>query len=323
MLFQIPFLYDKIDTPIEHHHKLYFVGSCFTEHIANYCKRAKISHEINSHGIVYNPASIYHSIKETIENKIYTEKDLFYYQEYWHSHHHHSHFSHIDAQVVLDRINTQITNHHEFLKQCDYLIITPGTSYAYYHLEKNYYVSNNHRLASQTFRKDLLEIHHIIFYWQSIIDMIVKINERCKIIFTVSPVRHLRDGVIENNRSKARLIESIHSLNNIYYFPSYELLMDVLRDYRYYDADMAHPNYQATSYIWEQFLEKCMTLNCIALCTNMDEIYKAYHHVAKNTNTLQHKSFCNIFYNKCNEYSKKYPYLDLTKEINHFLNYMS
>lgn len=322
MLFQIPFLYDKLDVPIEHHHKLYFMGSCFTEHMANYCMRAKISHAINSHGIVYNPASIYQSLKDTIEKKIYTEADLFYYQEYWHSHHHHSHFSHIDAHVVLDRINTNIKNHYEFLKKCDYLIITPGTSYAYYHLENKYYVSNNHRLASNTFRKDLLEIYQINQYWQAIIDMIATINEHCKIIFTVSPVRHLRDGVIQNNRSKARLIESIHSLKNIYYFPSYELLMDVLRDYRYYDADMAHPNYQATSFIWEQFQEKCMSNNCVEICSLMDEIYKAYHHKAKDINTLQHKSFCNIFFNKCNEYLKKYPYIDISNEIIHFNKYM-
>lgn len=322
MLFQIPFLYDKIDTPIEHHHKIYFLGSCFTEHMAKYCSRAKISHAVNSHGIVYNPASIYHSIKETVEKKIYTEIDLFFYQEYWHSHHHHSLFSHIDAQVVLDSINNHINDHHEFLKNCDYLIITPGTSFAYYHLEKKYYVSNNHRLPAHTFRKDLLEINQIIHYWQCIIDMVANINKQCKIIFTVSPVRHLRDGVIENNRSKARLLESIHSLNNIYYFPSYELLMDVLRDYRFYDADMAHPNYQATSYIWQQFQEKCMSHDCIEMCTQMDEIYKAYHHEAKNINTNQHKSFCNIFYNKCKDYLIKYPYLDMSKELIHFQNFM-
>ncbi len=318
MNFLIPIHIPKLQSPILHKHQILLTGSCFTEHMSNFLSRAKIRSMQNSHGIMFNPLSLCVALRDIVEAKKYTQQDLFFHNEYWHSWNHHSDFSFRDPEQAIANINKSIQTQHEFLKQADVLIITLGSAFAYYHLEEKRYVSNNHRTPLNWFRKDLLSSEFMIQELQQCMDALKKINPTLQCIFTISPVRHTRDGVIENNRSKARLLETVHALKEIYYFPSYEIMIDVLRDYRFYDSDLVHPNYQATQYIWEQFLTHCIHPDAKLVIEQCEKLFKAMHHKPKDANSLAHAAFKKENLQLCQSLQQAYPYINLQQEIDYF-----
>ena len=318
MNFQLDISIPDLEPRIVHPSNVLLIGSCFTEHMTNFLNRAKVRTMQNPHGIIFNPLSVCRALQDIVENKIYSEDDLFFLNEYWHSWFHHSDFSDMSKEKALEKINTSILTHHTFLKETDYLFITLGSSFAYKLLEKDLFVSNNHRAPSQWFEKTLLDIDLMRTSLENVMDKIRTINPSMRFVFTVSPVRHSRDGVIENNRSKARLLEVVHSLKNIYYFPAYELVIDVLRDYRFYDLDMVHPNYQATAFVWEKFVTHCMDPHCIPLMKQMDQIFKAKNHLSRNSESEAHKKFQFEHYELCKGLKEEFPYLDLEEEMTIF-----
>ena len=318
MNFQLPISIPFLDPLIKHQHKIVLVGSCFTEHINSFLNKAKFETAQNSHGIIFNPVSVCKSLVDVIEHKKYTQNDLFFLNEYWHSWYHHSDFSEMESNKTLEKINTEIEKQHHFLKEADYVFITLGSAFCYRHVEENIIVSNNHRAPSSWFEKELLTIESIITHLKTIQEKLLAFNHKIKIVYTVSPVRHSRDGVIENNRSKARLLEAVHSLPNVYYFPAYELVIDILRDYRFYDIDMVHPNYQATAYVWEKFVTHCIDPSCLPLMKTMEQVYKAVHHISKNTQSQAHKKFLKEHHNLCLSLLIEYPYLNLEEELKVF-----
>jgi len=318
MKFQLDISIPDLDPRILHSSNILLIGSCFTEHMTNFLNRAKVRTMQNPHGIIFNPLSVCRALQDVVDNKTYTEDDLFFLNEYWHSWFHHSDFSDMNKEKALEKINASIQAHHTFLKESDHIFITLGSSFAYKQIEQDQYVSNNHRAPAQWFEKTLLEIELIRDALIDTMKQIKVINPDIVFVFTVSPVRHSRDGVIENNRSKARLLEVVHSLNGIYYFPSYELVIDVLRDYRFYDLDMVHPNYQATAFVWEKFVTHCMDPHCIPLMKQMDQIYKAKNHFSKNTGSEAHKKFKSEHYELCKRLKEEFPYLDLEEEMTIF-----
>jgi hypothetical protein len=274
----------------------------------------------NSHGVLFNPLSVCKALDDLVENKKYTADDLFLLNEYYHSWFFHSDFSCLDAQESLQKINDSISAQHQFLKEADAVFITLGSSYAYYLLDENIYVNNNHRAPMNHFRKDLLSIEVMTNALIAMQEKLKAFNPKLKFVYTVSPVRHSRDGVIENNRSKARLLETVHSLPNQYYFPSYELVIDVLRDYRFYDIDLVHPNYPATAYVWEQFKIHCIEPNCFPLMKKLEQLHKAKNHKPKDTQSQAHQQFLKDHLQLCNELKTTFPYLHLEEEMNHFLS---
>lgn len=320
MNFQLDIHIPDLEPRIQHTSNILLIGSCFTEHMTNFLNRSKFNTMQNSHGIVFNPLSVCKALNDVIENKKYQEEDLFYLNEYWHSWYHHSDFSDMDQSIALQKINQEIETQHQFLKTTDYIFITLGSAFAYRLIDKDIFVSNNHRAPSQWFEKTLLEINVIQEKLLLLQQQLLEFNPAVKIVYTVSPVRHIRDGVIENNRSKARLLEAIHSLKNVYYFPAYELVIDILRDYRFYDLDMVHPNYQATAFVWEKFVTHCIEPACIPLMKKMDQIYKAKNHISKNTNSQAHKKFLKEHLDLCVSLKQEYPYLNLDDEITQFNN---
>jgi hypothetical protein len=254
--------------------------------------------------------------------------------EVWHSWHHHSRFSNIDKQECLRIINESQRRAHQFLKETDWIIITLGSSFSY-RLTKladtskatpldgfGEAVANCHRAPAQWFDKHFLEIDEIISALDSCVTHLVQFNPKLKIVFTVSPVRHIRDGVIDNNRSKARLIESVHHLVNkydqLYYFPAYELVIDVLRDYRFYDADLVHPNYMATEFVLEKFSETCIDDESLQLMEEVRKIVIAAKHKPFQPDTKAHHQFLKNHYEKAKTLSCTYPFLDFKKELNYF-----
>jgi hypothetical protein len=316
--FQVPITIPSLEPRIRHTDAIALWGSCFTEHMSAFLSRYKFSTLQNSHGIVFNPMSVCRSISDCIDKKEYTQQDLFFLNEYWHSWYHHSDFSELNLQDSLDKMNHSIRSHHDFLQKTSYLILTLGSAFAYRHKATNQIVSNNHRAPAQEFEKELLSIDSICSTLESLHKKIHQFNPSITIIYTVSPVRHIRDGVIENNRSKARLIEAVHSLSNSYYFPAYELIIDVLRDYRFYDIDMVHPNYQATAFVWEKFVEHCIDPSMYPLMKPLDQLYKAKHHRPKSTESAAHKKFMFEHVALCQQLRLEYPYLDLAEELQIF-----
>jgi hypothetical protein len=298
---------------IEHFDALFFMGSCFAENIAEKVHELKFNTLINPNGILYNPYSIAQALHTYMQNKQCLENELFFHDNRWHSWQHHSRYSDAEKQNCLKRINADINAAHLFLKQCNYLFITFGSAFVYKHITDGSYVANCHKVPNKQFEKNLLSIEYIEEEWQKIINEIQLFNPNIKIIFTLSPVRYMRDGITENTRSKARLIEAIHSLiaqnNTCYYFPAYELLMDDLRDYRFYENDLLHPNSFAINYVWEKFSEACFSEEALKLMAQIQQLISAENHRPFNTNSESYKSFIATIECKKKELQAKYPYV--------------
>jgi hypothetical protein len=308
--------------PIKYQQGILLTGSCFTEHIGNHLIDLKFNALQNPNGILFDPLSVAGSLISYIEPYIYGSKDLFFYNELWQSWKHHGIFSDVDQQVVLNKINQSQQAAHSFLKKADWLIITLGSSFTYILKEQHKAVANCHRGPANWFNKKLLPIDEMLAVLDEALHRLFDFNPGLQIVFTVSPVRHIRDGVIENNRSKARLIEVVHQLvnkfNKTYYFPAYELVIDVLRDYRFYDKDLVHPNYMATNYVVENFMEHYVDPESRLLSEEIRKLQISYKHRALHPDTDAHRRFLKDQFEKTQELSEKYPFLNFESELKHF-----
>ncbi len=316
--------------PITYQDKIMLIGSCFTEHIGNALGDLKFSVCQNPNGILFGPDSVCKSLLSYIQNKKYKEADLFQLNEIWNSWQHHSRFSNIDATEAVQHINHSQLQAHNFLKNADWLVITLGSSFSYCLTEQadmagsalGEGVANCHRAPAKWFDKYLLEIDETIAMLEDCCNQLLAFNPALKIIFTVSPVRHIRDGVVENNRSKARLIEAVHYLVNKFpsanYFPAYELVIDVLRDYRFYDIDLVHPNYMATEFVMDKFTGAYIDEQSQQLMQEVKKIVIARKHKAFQPETKAHKQFLKTNLEKTKELQEKYPFIDLKEFISYF-----
>lgn len=298
---------------IEHHDALFFMGSCFAENIAQKTKSLLFNTCINPHGILYNPKSIAVAVADYCQNKQYTKDDLFYFDNWWHSWNHHSRYSHADVNACLNVINSEISTAHQFLKHSNYLFITFGSAFIYKYSETNNFVGNCHKVPNKKFTKELLSIEAIIHDLKAAIKSVRNLNSEIKMIFTVSPVRYIRDGIVQNNLSKARLIEAIHqlcnSVSNCFYFPAYELIIDDLRDYRYFKDDMVHPTDFAINYVWDKFSKAYFSNQCLNIIKQIDEILKSENHRPRNTESESFKHFQQAVLEKKTKLTTEYPYI--------------
>jgi hypothetical protein len=321
MEFRLEFTPKPFDLKIKHSDKLFLIGSCFTEQIGSKLSHHKFRTIENPNGILFNPLSITQSISSYISNQQYTEADLFFHNEIWGSWDHHTKFSSIHKEECLSKINQSQQQAHDFLQQTDWLLITLGSSFVY-KLDKVRAVANCHKVPTDKFDKILLTADQIVTELQLMIQQLQVFNPELKIIFTISPVRHLRDGFVENNRSKANLINAVHQLTetckDVYYFPAYELVVDDLRDYRFFAEDMVHPNYQATNYVWQKFSSTCIDDESKLLMKEINALKAAWHHKPFNPESNQHKAFLMTNYKKAEELKLKYNYLDLEDLLSYF-----
>lgn len=328
MKFHFEFAIKKLQHPITHHHSMMMVGSCFTENMGNLLRASKFRVMDNPNGILFNPISVSEAIHQYINNKNFSKDDLFCLNESWHSWKHHSKFSGITAEEAVEKINQSTFEANELLQNADYLFITLGSAWIY-ELAKDApeaanvgVAANNHKAPANWFSKRLLSTNETISSLEKMLAALRIFNPHLTIIFTISPVRHLREGVIENNQSKAVLIQAVHEIvkqsEQHYYFPSYELMIDDLRDYRFYAEDLMHPNYHATQYIWEKFVESCIADNTQLLLKSIQEINIAYQHKPFNPSTIAHQSFLHKYATIVKMLQEKYPELDLQKELNYF-----
>lgn len=301
---------------------LFFIGSCFSENISSLLSQRKLNILSNPSGILFDILSIERTIREIADNKEYGIDDLYKYNELYLSWNHHTSFSSLDPALSIASINNAIKKSHHYLQSAQHVFITLGSAFSYYHTAEKKWVANCHKVPQTIFEKTMLDSDAIFKSLENIYMSLLFINPNIKCTLTISPVRHLRDGVIDNNRSKARLIDAVHSFTKkygeVYYFPSYEIVIDVLRDYRFYDIDYAHPNYLATQVVYDYFRDLCIEAS---IYSDLDKFYQlniATQHRAKHKGTHEHKLFLSSHVAKTKELIRLYPQLNFDQELNYF-----
>ena len=295
--------------------KIMMIGSCFSSEIGERLDQLMFTVLQNPCGILYDPLSISSCLQSCLTNKVYHAEDLIYNNELWHSWQHHSSFSGINPQDVIDKINDHTNKAHAFLKESKWLIITLGTSFAYRLTSTNKSIANCHKFPSAHFHKDFITIEQSIASMEVALTALRIDNPGIKIILTVSPVKHIKDGIEENSHSKARLLEVVHSLEerfeHLYYFPAFEIVTDVLRDYRFYKEDLVHPNKMAIDVVFEQFSQSFISPEDRNIMKEVKALVDAGMHRPMHQSTKAFESFRNALLEKASSLRQRYPFLDL------------
>jgi hypothetical protein len=298
MLFRTKITIPKSNKPIDYNSKIVSLGSCFAENMAEKLDYFKFQNTCNPFGIIFNPVSIEKIIHKAISQELFTEKDIFFHNELWHSFDVHSDLSNSGKEELIANLNAILELTHQRISESSHIIITYGTSWIYRNIESNNIVANCHKVPQKQFLKEILSVETIENSIKNTIDLIQKVNPKANVIFTVSPVRHLKDGFVENQVSKANLIVAIyrklqteHCKMGTEYFPSYEIMMDELRDYRFYAEDMLHPNSVAIDYIWERFFQTQIEEKIYPIMEEVCSIQKGLQHRPFNPNSESHLKF--------------------------------
>jgi hypothetical protein len=302
MKFTTPIQLQEYPKKIDYQSPIFSMGSCFAEHMGQKFDYFQFVHLTNSFGIIFNPVSLERIISRVVEHRKFVEDDLFFYNEGWHCFEVHSECSHPQKEDMLLYLNQQLEQAHYFLSKADFFILTLGTAWVYRHLESNEIVANCHKIPAAQFQKELLDVDIIENSINELMKAVLQLNPKIQFVFTVSPVRHIKDGFVENQRSKSHLITALHNVLQVppsgpetsgvgAYFPSYEIVMDELRDYRFYEADLLHPNAIAVDYIWEKFTESLINPSVYSLMKEVDSIQKSLHHRPFNPNSEAHLQF--------------------------------
>jgi hypothetical protein len=277
----------------------------------------------NPTGILYNPFSISQALYRIVSGKPYQESDLFEQQGRWHSFDHHSRFSNTSPQQALTMINNNLFVAHNNLRKTDFCILTPGTSFTFTEKHSQRIVANCHKLPQQTFDRKCESSQNIYTDWKNLINKISSLFPKMRFILTISPVRHYPSQPRDNQLSKANLVSALYALenefSNVYYFPSFEIMMDELRDYRFYDADMAHPNDTAINYIWERFLDACVSERSQKFTQKFYPIFQARNHLfSDDLPNEQQITFARSILDKINHLIIEYPEINLSDDLLHF-----
>ncbi len=302
---------------ITYQHKLFFIGSCFSDTIGGKMEELLFPVCYNPFGVVYNPLSVASSFELLLNKELFTANDLSFFNELWFSYAHYSLFSHPDKETCLANINSKFAEARKFILQTDLIFITLGTSWVYRLKENGKVVANCHKQPASLFDRSLLSYEQTFEALKHSIERIKDVNPAVKFVFTVSPIRHWKDGAINNQRSKAALILAIAKLQdwyeNIYYFPAYEIFMDELRDYRFYASDMLHPSESAQKYIWEKFTESFISENDLATLQNVEKILTSVNHRPYFPDTSAYHNFKKALLDRIKNLSQTYQFLDFSR----------
>ena len=309
---QIP-LKPQQHNQIDYNSKVLLLGSCFSENISEKFNYFKFQSTVNPFGILFHPLAIEHLITRAINKDYYSEDDLYFYNEQWFCLDAHSKLNKTSKDELLSVLNSQIDETLDNLVNASHVIITLGTSWVYRHIESDKVVANCHKLPQKQFLKELGSVDTITESLQAIIALVKSVNPEVSFLFTVSPVRHIKDGFIENTQSKAHLIAAIHNVveprNSLYYFPSYEIMMDELRDYRFYNADMLHPNEVAIDYIWEKFKTVWLSADALQNLDKIAAIQAKKAHRPFNSNSEAHQKFLSKLQLEMEDVCAKFPHI--------------
>ena len=300
------------ETPkIDYDSKIVLVGSCFVESIGDKLDYLKFQTLQNPFGILFHPIAIERIIERALESDFFTESDIFFKNERWHCFELHSSVCATTKIDFLSLINNKLKELREYLITASHVVLTFGTSWVYRFLKTKQIVANCFKIPQKEFQKELLSIEEIKTSYNNIVTQILSRNPDTQIITTISPVRHVKEGIIENNRSKAHLITALQQLvfeeKKVCYFPSYELMIDQLRDYRFYKEDMIHPNGTAIKIIWEFFKKTWISKETESIQKSIRTIRSGLDHQPFDPTSKQHQLFLQDLKTKMNQIEKKLP----------------
>jgi len=297
---------------------LLFMGSCFAESIGDKFVNRRFNAIVNPFGVLYNPVSVKQGLEILLEKRLFDENDLFEHESRWHSFYHHSRYSSADKDFALEKINADVKKGHETLRNADFLFVTFGTSWVYENIENGNIVANCHKLPASRFIRYRLEVNDITGIYSGLISKMRELNPDLKIIFTVSPVRHWKDGAHGNQLSKSVLLLAIDELErkfeNVGYFPAYELVMDDLRDYRFYAEDMIHPSSVAVDYIWGRLSDTYFDDKARLFVKEMERVMKAREHRPFNDKGEEYRAFLENNLKKLESLSVRFPGIDIQED---------
>jgi len=303
----------KTQNLIDYQSNILLLGSCFSENIGDKLSYFKFQSIQNPFGILFHPKAIENLITNTSNKKVYSSDDLIYQNEIWHSFDAHSSLSSASENELLNKLNVAISLTNKKIKEASHIVITLGTSWVYRYIEIDTIVANCHKIPQKKFLKELLSVSEISESLARSISLIKSMNSDAAVIFTISPVRHLKDGFIENTQSKSHLIAAIHTLVNkqdVSYFPSYEIMMDELRDYRFYAEDMIHPNKTAINYIWRKFIDTWFSEETKSIMKEIDEIQKGLLHRPFHEDSKLHQQFLLKLEQKKSSLQERLPFIN-------------
>lgn len=323
MEFRTAFAIEPSAVKITYSDRVMFIGSCFASNMGSQMALGHMPVMINPAGAVFNPVSVCNTIDTITSGRKFTLGDLHFYAGMWLSFYHYTDFSSDDPSKILEKINLRTAEASEFLKNSRFLFITLGTARVYKLKKSGLIVSNCHKIPADQFESILLSVDEIVNLWTEQLDKLYTLFPQLKVIFTVSPVRHWKDGAFGNQVSKSVLFVAVDKLlkhrASPGYFPAYELMMDDLRDYRYYNDDMLHPSAQAINYIWEAFSGCFLDNDAMNIWKEVVRISKAYNHRLNTDSESRIKSFAEKMLKQISDLKFKFPQLDLSREEAHFL----
>jgi len=295
------------------------MGSCFVENIGSKLKSSKYQVDVNPFGVIYNPVSVCSSLRLLMEERDFVEDDLNFHNKLWFSFYHHSRFSNADLSQCLSDINEGIKEGSKNLKEADFLFITFGTSWVYELLSSGNIVSNCHKLPAKDFNRYRLNVDEIVSIYKDLLVELLVFNPNLKVVFTVSPIRHWKDGAHGNQLSKATLLLAVDQLTELFdqvsYFPSFEIVMDELRDYRFYSEDMLHMSDVAIKYIWQRFYDTYLSEESKQIQKQVEKFILAANHRPFNVNSDSHQTFIKSSLAKLHEFSRVNPTINMDEVI--------
>ena len=322
MNLQTPVTFPKANFDITHRSTILLFGSCFSENIGLKLKENKFSVNVNPFGVLYNPFSISGGVNRLLNKKKFASKDFFYHNNCYHSFMHHGAFSNSNLNGALEHVNKEFELAATQLISANFLLITFGTSYVYRWKETGNIVGNCHKIPANKFMRQRLSVDEITCEWSKLIKRLLASNPKLHILFTVSPIRHFKDGAHNNQLSKSILHLSIDKLMvqfpaNTFYFPAYEIMMDQLRDYRFYTDDMLHPSQLAQNYIWKRFGSAYFSDKTRTIIDEWQHINQSLLHRPNNARSEAYKQFIYRTIDELRLFQNRYPYISCQHEEMH------
>jgi len=308
----------KIDIPvsdikISYKDSIMTLGSCFAENIGNKLETVFFETDINPFGVLYNPVSVKNSLELLIQNKSFSSEEIFENKSLWQSFAHSSLFNGLSEVECLNNINTRLISSAGFFQKTNVLLITFGTAWVFEEKKSGRVVSNCHKLPSGDFERRRLTVNEIVSDYNELIVTLQKLCPALNIIFSVSPIRHWKDGAHENNISKSILLMAIDELQKqhkqVHYFPAYEILLDELRDYRFYAPDMLHPSEVAVDYIWSRFSETYFSERTLQLKKRIEQLVADRAHRPYQPDSAEFKKFVEHTEKRKAEILHDFPFL--------------
>ncbi|MDT0691115.1 GSCFA domain-containing protein [Salegentibacter sp. F188] len=309
---------------IDYNSKIFMLGSCFVGNIGGKLDYYKFQNYRNPFGILFHPVAIENFLERVVSRYKYSDEDVFFHQERWHCFDAHSELSNPNKKNLIRNLNSGVRKSGKFLNSATHVVITLGTAWGYRQVDLDRTVANCHKISQKEFQKELMMVDDIRQSLLKILSYLHMINSKVSVIFNISPVRHTKDGFTENQWSKSNLMAALQQClgefqqneewkKTLSYFPSYEIVMDELRDYRFYAEDMIHPSSTAVDYIWSRFDDVWINQNTAETKNEVEKIQRALNHRPFNGKSKEHQKFKDKLQARINKLESRVPHIKFAK----------